>query len=85
MLGETKPAPDVYPTTAAAAPLDPRDCAGGLKVTRQAGYGGSTLVGVDAVSDALLFVICMLVALALVAALAFQWRDDHEWMDRHEN
>jgi preprotein translocase subunit SecF len=56
-----------------------------LEVARQASYGGSTLVGVDAVSDALLFVICMLVALALVVALVFQWRDDHEWLNRHEH
>ena len=40
---------------------------------------------VDAVSDALLFVICMLVALALVGALLYQWRDDHEWLDPHEH
>jgi preprotein translocase subunit SecF len=56
-----------------------------LVVARQASYGGSTLVGVDAVSDALLLVICMLVALALVVALVFQWRDDHEWLNRHEH
>ena len=85
MPGETKPVPDVNPTTAALGPLDPRHCAVGLVVARQASDGGSTLVGVDAVSDALLFVICMLVALALVVALVFQWRDDHEWLDRHEH
>nr|WP_300052128.1 hypothetical protein [uncultured Nocardioides sp.] len=37
----------------------------------------------DAVSDALFVVICMLVSLTLVAALVYQWRDDHEWLDRH--
>ena len=36
-----------------------------------------------AAADALLLVICMLVALALVTALVYQWRDDHKWLDRH--
>ena len=37
----------------------------------------------DAVSDALLLATCLLLSLALVAALVFQWRDDHKWLDRH--
>jgi len=40
-------------------------------------------VSMDAVSDALLLVICLLVSFALVAALVFQWRDEHNWLDRH--
>jgi preprotein translocase subunit SecF len=38
--------------------------------------------GVDAVGDFLLVVIFALIAIALVVALVFQWRDDHKGLGR---
>lgn len=40
------------------------------------------MLGMDAASDVLMVGIVVLVSLAVVAAIVFQWRDDHNWMNR---
>ncbi len=39
-------------------------------------------MGMGAVYEALAVAMCVLISIALVAALVFEWRDDHKWMER---
>jgi uncharacterized protein YoaH (UPF0181 family) len=40
---------------------------------------------VEAIQEAMAVAVYALIALALVAALVFEWRDDHSWDERQRH